>query len=100
MHSDQAVIFDIANNHMHQNITSRNDRYKRKMQLGISRVGIKKWIGYLEKKFDKGFDAIFLDIYTGQKIVYHNWTSNALDTFNVLSKRTDLGIILQIFEDK
>ena len=85
---------------MHQNITSRNQRYKRKMQLGISRVGIEKWIGYFDKKTDKGFDTIFLDIYTGQKIVYHNWTSNALETCNVLSKRTDLGIILQIFEKK
>ena len=35
---------------MHQNITSRNERYKRKMQLGISRVGIEKWIGYFDEK--------------------------------------------------
>ena len=40
---------------MHQNITSRNEQYKRKMQLGISRVGIEKWIGYFDEKKGQRF---------------------------------------------
>ena len=47
---DQAVIYDIANHHMHQNISNNNEQFKRKMHLGISRVGVEKWIGYFDKK--------------------------------------------------
>ena len=85
---------------MHQNISNKNERFKRKMHLGISRVGVEKWIGYFDKKMTSVLKLYHSDIYTGEKVEYHNWTKSALNTFNVLSKRTDLGIILQIFEEK
>ena len=37
-----------------------------------------------------------LDIYTGETLTFFNWTRNALESFNVLSERKDLGVMLKI----